>query len=527
MQQWLGENPEEEEPEGNPCPICNTADREDILLLCDGCDAAYHTVCMGLEQVPEGDWYCMECQHSGLFGPDQQASAPRPARPNLARGRPRNRRNQRGERLRTRARLRRAQRQARDAAWHGPWGQFSGRFYEMSDVDLDNHDDEDVELGQYRQFQLHELDRWQQRAHIAHRWGAFTSFASSIPRQISQQLQATRPSTPPAPLVETPDERRAWGIFDRVRDSQVPVSNGRKRKTRSVTASPAEPAPEAERKLKRPRTRRLAIQGESSAAGAANGNGSSVPGPALASASSPVTAGSPTWQGPEAASVQNGGANGRAEADTPLVSSLLKELEPGAPVEADAEGTAAASDRRHPPEASSPALSPSPSNRSSPRALSLTPPPLSFADSPTIPLSTHIQPRYRPANYSPTRSNNEQSDSEFKAARTEAWSLELQQPRPRRPHHIPQPQQRDGSPTQTTMTPEEKKSINDIVKGALRPHWHAKKLSSDQYAAINRDISRKLYDEVKDASSLDDDTKRSWERRASQEVAQALAELEA
>jgi hypothetical protein len=77
------------------------------------------------------------------------------------------------------------------------------------------------------------------------------------------------------------------------------------------------------------------------------------------------------------------------------------------------------------------------------------------------------------------------------------------------------------------MTQEEKKSINEIVKTALRPHWRAQKLTVDQYAAINRDISRKLYDEVKDASSLNEQARRSWENRASKEVAQAVSELQA
>jgi hypothetical protein len=77
------------------------------------------------------------------------------------------------------------------------------------------------------------------------------------------------------------------------------------------------------------------------------------------------------------------------------------------------------------------------------------------------------------------------------------------------------------------MTQEEKKSINDIVKNALRPHWHAQKLTTEQYATINRDISRKLYDEVKGASSLDNESRRLWEKRVTQEVAQAVAELQA
>ncbi len=77
------------------------------------------------------------------------------------------------------------------------------------------------------------------------------------------------------------------------------------------------------------------------------------------------------------------------------------------------------------------------------------------------------------------------------------------------------------------MTQEDKKNINDIVKIALRPHWRAQKLTTEQYASINRDISRKLYEEVKDASLLEDDVRRQWEKRASQAVAQAVSELQA
>lgn len=75
------------------------------------------------------------------------------------------------------------------------------------------------------------------------------------------------------------------------------------------------------------------------------------------------------------------------------------------------------------------------------------------------------------------------------------------------------------------MTQEEKRSINEIVKIALRPHWRAQKLTTEQYATINRDISRKLYDEVKGAASLNEESRRTWEKRATQEVAQAVAEL--
>lgn len=34
-------------------------------MLCDGCDKAYHTVCVGLKEVPAGDWFCSKCGGGG------------------------------------------------------------------------------------------------------------------------------------------------------------------------------------------------------------------------------------------------------------------------------------------------------------------------------------------------------------------------------------------------------------------------------------------------------------------------------
>ncbi|KAJ6446442.1 PHD and RING finger domain-containingprotein [Purpureocillium lavendulum] len=224
VQQWLAQNPEPDEDEAsNPCPICNSAEREDILLLCDSCDAAYHTHCIGLDYIPEGDWYCMECAHLFQLADDPEGSeaAARSPRPEIVR-RP-SPRDVRGYHVRTRERLRRARRQARNAEWQGPWGQFAVRFFEMSDLDLDNHDD-DEDLEQYRLFQQHdqrELQRWQQRLNIAQRLGAQEEFAPSIPPQISERLQ---PLTQPVEV--TRDERRAWGALDRAREAETPATNG-------------------------------------------------------------------------------------------------------------------------------------------------------------------------------------------------------------------------------------------------------------------------------------------------------------
>ncbi|ODA79645.1 hypothetical protein RJ55_05239 [Drechmeria coniospora] len=529
-QQWMAQNPEPEEDEGsNPCPICSSAEREDVLLLCDSCDAAYHTHCIGLDYIPEGDWYCMECAHLFNLTEEPEASevaAPSPTPQNVRRPNPR---DVRGYHVRTRARLRRARRQARNAEWQGAWGQFAGRFFEMSDLDLDNYDD-DEDLEQFRRFQQNdqrELQRWQQRVNIAQRLGAQEEFAPSIPPQISERLHSA-----PQPVEETRDELRAWGAFNRAREADTNLNNhnnnnnnggssssssnnnnnsaSRKRKTRSVTASPSEPVPEPERKLKRPRTRRLPNQSEASAAAPAA--------PAADSSSSrPTTNGVPTRA-----------TLNRLETDPPLVSSLLKELEPNGISEDEAWATSPT--WRLLPEASSPVLSPSASNHSSPRALSLTPPPLPRTNgreaSPTLSLSTHIEPVYPPANYSPSRSTNDHGDSEPRPSKSEIRPLELRQPRPRRPQQVLQ-RKEDSSPTRLAMTHEEKKSINEIVKSALRPYWRAQKLTTEQYESINREISRKLYDEVKDASLLNEASRLAWEKRATQEVTRAVDELQA
>ena len=45
------------------CRVCHSKDDEDEMLLCDGCDAGYHTYCSQppIEDVPEGDWFCPNC----------------------------------------------------------------------------------------------------------------------------------------------------------------------------------------------------------------------------------------------------------------------------------------------------------------------------------------------------------------------------------------------------------------------------------------------------------------------------------
>ncbi|KGL78132.1 PHD and RING finger domain-containing protein 1, partial [Tinamus guttatus] len=50
------------------CEVCGRSDREDRLLLCDGCDAGYHMECLNppLSEVPVDEWFCPACAPMGI-----------------------------------------------------------------------------------------------------------------------------------------------------------------------------------------------------------------------------------------------------------------------------------------------------------------------------------------------------------------------------------------------------------------------------------------------------------------------------
>lgn len=45
------------------CRVCGVDEDYESIMLCDKCDAEYHTYCLNppLEKVPEGTWFCPEC----------------------------------------------------------------------------------------------------------------------------------------------------------------------------------------------------------------------------------------------------------------------------------------------------------------------------------------------------------------------------------------------------------------------------------------------------------------------------------
>ena len=47
-----------------PCVACGVNDNDGFL--CDGCYAVFHTCCVGLADVPEGDWFCQLCTNASV-----------------------------------------------------------------------------------------------------------------------------------------------------------------------------------------------------------------------------------------------------------------------------------------------------------------------------------------------------------------------------------------------------------------------------------------------------------------------------
>lgn len=49
------------------CYICKKNDRQDLILLCDGCEGEFHTFCVDppLKDIPEDEWFCSSCKAAG------------------------------------------------------------------------------------------------------------------------------------------------------------------------------------------------------------------------------------------------------------------------------------------------------------------------------------------------------------------------------------------------------------------------------------------------------------------------------
>jgi hypothetical protein len=59
------------------CSQCGKADNEDAMLVCDRCDRGFHMDCLDppIDEIPEGDWLCGDCQKGHRFGKSKGGSS--------------------------------------------------------------------------------------------------------------------------------------------------------------------------------------------------------------------------------------------------------------------------------------------------------------------------------------------------------------------------------------------------------------------------------------------------------------------
>lgn len=405
---------------------------------------------------------------------------------------------------RTQAQVRRARRRVQADDWHGAWNQISGRVWDALNIDLDYSDDDQHMVSYRRHQQRTERERreflqWQQRLNIASRQGARDIFRDAARPILSAREQ---PQTPKP----TAAEEKAWEAFENAREADLNGSSGRKRKARSITRSPTEQSAEPERKLKRPKTRRIVNRPGSSSNGSSSNRRNNSPSNSSSTQQAP---------GPVADSTN---------APT-FLSSLLKEVEMSTTTDDESVqlplGTSASSPSV---EHSSPATS----NYSTPRAMSITPPPyrVKRPGSP-LPLTSRIEPNFPPADYSPNRSpleHNHQSDGD-RSLLISPPASEIRQPRPRR-QQAPLPRSQEASPTRVNISIEAKEGISKIVRTALEPHYKKPAgITKEQYSNINRLVSHMLYEKIIDPQSLDENEKSAWEKIATAEVTKAVESL--
>ena len=476
-------------PVGPPCSECEEIGDDETLLLCDGCEAACHVHCAGLQRVPRGPWYCSHCQEDEHV----QIPAHQPSRP--------------AQRHRTRASQRRSRRPAGD-----PWTRVWQSVMDRLNFDLDfPFDDDDGPARRQTEAQHREFLEYQRRYEVAARQGGAQRFRAIAPTLLdrnSQQRRSVEPSR------ESQEEIRAWNAFEKARELTDDSQPSNRRKRKSTTASPAEPNAEPERKYKRPRTTK------------ARESTTTTKGDTAESSRSALDRHASTTHRPRNLRVEPEKTN----TGLTFLQSLLKEVETSHTPSAQPNNTGSplpTSESHHSPRPSSPDSSPAPSNHGTPRAVSTTPPPdLGARQNSPTPLTSSVLPVFPTvpefSPFSPPVGSYENLPSSDESSRR---SRRLHRNRNSSPDSSP-PRSKDASPTRANMPFSTKQEIQNMVSSALKPRYQKQELNRDQFTEINRDVSRMLYDRVGDAGALSDLKDREyWQRVANEEVEKALQAL--
>ncbi|EWC47025.1 hypothetical protein DRE_03787 [Drechslerella stenobrocha 248] len=438
------------------CFICNEPGYSDLLLFCDDCRSPYHTYCLGIEADRQGLWYCPPCV---LERPILRSRSERSA-----------------------ASARRGRNRPNYDPWERVWLTVGGRYESLdASYSASNLDDEPFEPSE------RDMDAWNRRIDVARRQGVAEVLHEAVPRILERLPFAYQ--EPPM----TEDEKTAWAMLDEAEGTLQsgpgsepiePADDGaeggsgsgstrKRRLSKLLTSSPqaerrparddlsvedevtpptspAQPAPE--RKLKRPRTRRVVPLHPT------NIDIPIDPQPRPPSAG-PVAG--PAANSPTASTATTGAARDPAPSSPTLLDTLLADIDK--------------------PQASTMV------GLKFPRPISSTRPAF-------LPPSSPLTPPVDTPDSSPTSPFQEHP----------AETITLPHSPPAEPASPP-PRQDSASPSGLSLA--NKKEIEKLVRSALAPYYQAGDMSSDEFAEINKSVSRTLYGKISGDGRL-----REWER---------------
>lgn len=365
--------------------------------------------------------------------------------------------------------------------WARIWQEVSRRV----DLDLDFPFDDEPPVDQRTPEQRREFQRWQRRFEVANQQGA-----TSRLRNMANPRMRSGNNAPEPVNAESQEEIRAWNAFDKARESMDAPQNLRRRKRRRTDspASPAEPETADRPQQKRPRLRR------------------------------------PPGAAPQPAPAESSNAAGQrgSEEGPTFLSSLLREVE-SKPMSASSPGASDFQNGQMSPRDSSPEMSPISSGAATPRDGSPSPAPSHQPLSPPLsatqmPLPSPVDATFSP--FSPTGASGD--DPIRKRLHHRGRQRSGPQSPPGSDVNLPLDRASSSSPSRG-LSYSAKEEIQRMVKAALKPHYRRKSISKDEYTDINRDVSRKLYDMVGDASALSDQRERErFQEAADDEVEKAI-----
>ncbi|KAF3915402.1 hypothetical protein AA313_de0208424 [Arthrobotrys entomopaga] len=458
------------------CFICNEPGYSDLLLFCDDCRSPYHTYCLGIEAAPRGLWFCPPCV---IERPILRSRTNNPRPTSLSSSSARRGRNNNSH--------------PSYDPWERVWLTVGGRYESLDAAYSTNNNNDDDEL--LVDLSEQDINAWNRRIDVARRQGAAQVLHEAVPRILERLPFQKEPEM-------TEDEKSAWAMLEEAEGtlltgaSPQPMEHepqpsraessaaaSKKRRLSKLLTSPPQPErtlaggdidghnippespsqPVPERKLKRPRTRR------------------NVP-PPLANPESPIEA-QPRRPSVDATEAANSPPASKDPAPVPapssptLLDTLLADIDKPQPA-----NTAGLKFPR-PISSNRPAFLPP----SSP----LTPPTDTPESSPASPILEHPHEVTLP--HSP----------------------------PAEPSSPP-PRQDSASPSGLSLT--NKKEIEKLVRSVLAPYYQAGDMSSDQFAEINKSVSRSLYGKIGDGR-IREWEKGRWQTLAKKEVDKLVDQL--